>query len=159
VTAVGPVRLPGDLREIPFEPIVEDASRAIPVPVWLGAHPHLRFYGRGLRRLLRHERWDVVHCWEEPYVVAAAQVAALLDNGVTFVPATFQNIAKRYPAPAALLEARVLHRANGWIAFGQSVYDVQHARPLYAARPARVINPGVDVDVFRPDGAARRAVR
>lgn len=159
VTAVGPVRLPGDLREIRFEPIVDEASRAISVPVWLGAHPHLRFYGRGLRRLLRRERWDVVHCWEEPYVVAAAQVAALLDDGVIFVPATFQNIAKRYPVPASLLEARVLRRANGWIAFGQSVYDVQHARPLYAARPARVINPGVDVDLFRPDGAARRAIR
>ena len=23
------------------------------------------------------ERWDVVHCWEEPYVIAGGQVALL----------------------------------------------------------------------------------
>ena len=33
------------------------------------------FYG-GLRRLLA-EPWDLVHCWEEPYVTACAEVAAL----------------------------------------------------------------------------------
>jgi glycosyltransferase involved in cell wall biosynthesis len=52
-----------------------------------------------------------------------------------------------------------MRRANGWIAFGQTIYDVQHARRPFADRPGRVINPGVDVSVFRPDSDARLAIR
>ena len=57
-------------------------------------------YGARLRTLLR-EPWDVVHCWEEPYVAAAAQVAAWTPAHVPLVFATFQNIDKQYPAPFA----------------------------------------------------------
>jgi glycosyltransferase involved in cell wall biosynthesis len=158
VTAAGPATLQGDLREIQFEPIAGEASTPVPLDVRFGGHPHLRIYGRGLRSLLR-QPWDVVHCWEEPYVLAAAQVARHLQDGVRFVPATFQNIAKQYPAPVAWNERRVMARADGWIAFAESVYDVQRNRPGYSSKPARVISPGVDVDVFRPDSAGRRLVR
>ena len=49
--------------------------------------------------------------------------------------------------------------ASGWIAFGETVHQAQASKPLYAARPSRVIPPGVDVVRFRPDAAARAAVR
>lgn len=158
VTAAGPARLHGDLREIRFEPIAGEASTPFPIDVRFGGHAHLRVYGRALRSLLR-QPWDVVHCWEEPYVLAAAQIARHVQDGTRFVPATFQNIAKQYPAPVAWNERRVMARADGWIAFAQSVYEVQRDRPGYSTKPARVISPGVDVEVFRPDPAARRAVR
>ncbi|HVL67920.1 MAG TPA: glycosyltransferase family 4 protein [Vicinamibacterales bacterium] len=151
VTAAAPDRYPGDLRPIDLERRAGEACRVVPLRVHFAAAPHLMFYGGGLRALLR-ERWDLVHCWEEPYVLAAAQVAGSLAPRVPFVFATFQNIPKRYPPPLNWFERRVLRRADGWIPFGQSTFETQRRRSArYSALPARVIPPGVDQTVFRPD--------
>ena len=158
VTVAAPSRLRGDLRDIELEPFPSEACAVAPLAVRLSGHPHLRFYGSGLRSLLR-QSWDVVHCWEEPYVVAAAQIAWHVPATARFVPATFQNIAKQYPMPVAMIEQRVMARADGWIAFGETVHATHCGRPGYASKPARVINPGVDIEAFRPDPAARRAMR
>ena len=158
VTVAAPSRLRGDLRDIELEPLPAEACAVAPLDVRLSGHPHVRFYGQALRPLLR-QPWDVVHCWEEPYVVAAAQIAWHVPAAARFVPATFQNIAKHYPAPVAMLERRVMTRADGWIAFGETVHETHRDRPGYASKPARVINPGVDITAFRPDPAARRAIR
>jgi glycosyltransferase involved in cell wall biosynthesis len=158
VTAAAPARLRGDLRDIELEPIAEEACTVVPLQVHLGSYPHMRLYGGKLRSLLIPPR-ILVHCWEEPYVLAAAQIARRLRPNTTFVPATFQNIAKRYPFPVAALERRVMSRANAWIAFGQTVYDTQRERPGYASKPARVLNPGVDTETFRPDSFARQQMR
>jgi glycosyltransferase involved in cell wall biosynthesis len=158
VTAAAPARLSGDLRQIALEPILNEACTTVPVEMRLGGHPHLRFYGREIRPLLR-QGWDVVHCWEEPYVLAAAQIAHAAPPAARFVPATFQNIVKRYPPPVAAIERRVMTRANAWIAFGETVHQTQCGRAAYAAKPSRVINPGVDLATFRPDPDAGRRVR
>jgi glycosyltransferase involved in cell wall biosynthesis len=158
VTVAAPSRLRGDLRDIELEPFPTEACAVAPLAVRLSGHPHLRFYGHALRPLLR-QPWDVVHCWEEPYVVAAAQIAWHVPVTARFVPATFQNIAKHYPAPVAMIEQRVMARADGWIAFGETVHETHRDRPGYASKPARVINPGVDIEAFRPDPVARRAIR
>ena len=50
-------------------------------------------------------------------------------------------------------------RADGWIAFGQTVSDALITRDGYDSRPSRVIPPGVDLERFRPDRDAGRAVR
>lgn len=130
----------------------------VALDVRFGFHPHLRMYGRGLGRLLS-QPWDVVHCWEEPYVAAAAQIARRVPAAAQFVPATFQNIAKRYPVPVRMMERRVMARADGWIAFGETVYETLRDRPGYASKPGRIINPGVDICAFRPDSEARRHTR
>jgi glycosyltransferase involved in cell wall biosynthesis len=158
VTVAAPAYLQGDLRPIAFEPIDGEVSTPVRLPVWFGGHPHLRVYGRGLRPLVDQD-WDVVHCWEEPYVLAAAQVASAVRPRTRFVPATFQNIAKRYPWPLVALERRVMRRANGWIAFGETVRETHDGRAGYVGKPARVITPGVDVEVFAPDPNAGRTVR
>jgi len=158
VTVAAPRRLQGDLRSIDLEPIADEASRLVALPVWLGGHSHLRFYGHGIRQLLR-EPWDVVHCWEEPYVLAAAQIARHVRSEAVFVPATFQNIAKRYPGPIASVERRVMKRAGGWIAFGETVHETHRGRSDYASKASRVISPGVDLEAFRPDPARRRTIR
>jgi glycosyltransferase involved in cell wall biosynthesis len=158
VTAAAPVRLRGDLRSIELEPIVNEACRLVPLDMRFGSHPHLRMYGTALRSLL-HERWDVVHCWEEPYVLAAAQVAHHLRPPARFIPATFQNIVKPYPLPVKLIERRVMDRANAWIAFGRTVREAQSSKPAYQGKPARVLNPGVDTGAFHPDSIAGRRVR
>jgi glycosyltransferase involved in cell wall biosynthesis len=158
VTVAAPERLQGDLRSIDVEPIPDEASALVALPVWFGGHSHLRVYGRGVRRLLR-QQWDVVHCWEEPYVLAAAQIARHVPSGALFVPATFQNIAKHYPAPIAATERRVMRRADAWIAFGETVHETHRDRGGYVSKPSRVINPGVDLAAFRPDPATRRVIR
>jgi glycosyltransferase involved in cell wall biosynthesis len=129
------------------------------VPLRLHADrlPHLMWYG-GLGRLMA-EPWDVIHCWEEPYVAAGAQIAHAAPGRARLVFATFQNLAKQYPPPFSWMERRVLRRADGWIAFGQTVYAAQIARDGYRKIPARIIPPGVDTTTFAPDRAARARIR
>jgi glycosyltransferase involved in cell wall biosynthesis len=158
VTAAAPARYPGDLREIALEPSEGEACRTVPVPVSFARKPHLMLYGRPLRDLLR-ERWDLVHCWEEPYVLSAWQAARWTRPEAALVYATFQNLPKRYPPPFARLERRVMRRADGWIAFGRTVLETLAERPGYRERPHAVIPPGVDLARFRPDPEARRRVR
>jgi glycosyltransferase involved in cell wall biosynthesis len=158
VTVVAPARLQGDLRYIELEPIVDECCSVVPIGMRFGSHPHLRIYDGHLGAILR-QQWDIVHAWEEPYVVAAAQIARHAQTGVRFIPATFQNISKRYPPPISLLERQVMKRADAWIAFGQTVKDALHARSGYSNKPVRVLSPGVDVDAFRPDPMARGRIR
>jgi glycosyltransferase involved in cell wall biosynthesis len=159
VTAVAPERFPGDLRQVALEPIAGEACRVVPVPVRFARRPHLMRYGRALRTLLRGERWDVVHCWQEPYVLSAAQVARAAPGDAALVYATFQNLPKRYPPPFAQLERAAMRRADGWIAFGRTVEETLAGRPGYRDRPHAVIPPGVDTARFRPDAQARRRTR
>ncbi len=150
VTAVAPERYPGDLRSVELEPIAGEACRVVPVPVRFARRPHLMRYGRALRHLLRGERWDVVHCWQEPYVLSAAQVARAAPGDAALVYATFQNLPKRYPPPFAQLERAAMRRADGWIAFGRTVEETLADRPGYRDRPHAVIPPGVDPPASAP---------
>ncbi len=159
VTAVAPERFPGDLRDVELEPIPGEACRVVGIPVRFARRPHLMRYGRALRHLLRGERWDVVHCWQEPYVLSAAQVARAVPRDSALVYATFQNLPKRYPPPFAQVERAAMRRADGWIAFGRTVEETLAGRPGYRDRPHAVIPPGVDTARFRPDMDARRRIR
>jgi glycosyltransferase involved in cell wall biosynthesis len=157
VTAGAPRSYAGDLRRITLEPIEGEACRVAALPTRLDRFPHLMVYG-DLRRLMS-EPWDVVHCWEEPYVAAGAQIAALAPLNAVLVFATFQNLSKDYPPPFSWFERRVLRRANGWIAFGRTVHDAQRARSGYAGLPSRIIPPGVDTQMFAPNADARARIR
>lgn len=155
VTAVAPARYRADLGRIAVQPIVGEASRLEALDVVLDRVPHLMWY-RDLQRVFA-ARWDVVHCWEEPYILAAAQVARHTPRDATLVIASFQNLAKRYPWPFSAFERGTMRRANAWIAFGQTVHETLSARPGYRDKPSCVIPPGVDLTRFQPDAAARRA--
>jgi len=157
VTCAAPLRYPGDLRPVELEPIPGEACRLVPLPVRGARIPQLMHYGRGLRALLR-EPWDAIHCWQEPFVLAAAQVALGARRDAALAVATFQNLPKRYPPPFAGMERAVLRRADGWIAFGRTVEATLATRPGYRDRPHAVIPPGVDVARFRPDPIARREI-
>lgn len=157
VTAIAPAAYRGDLRRIALEPIANEASDVVAVPVRFDRAPHLMWYA-GLRAALAAPA-DVVHCWEEPYVLAAAQVARLAPRPTPVVYATFQNLSKPYPPPFAAFERRSLERAAGWIAFGRTVEETLAARDGYRRIPHRTIPPGVDVDRFRPDRGSGAAIR
>lgn len=156
VTAAAPASFPGDLGPIRLRPL--EGERVEPVAVRGPGRIHTMTYGRGLRALLGRP-WDVVHCWEEPFILAGAQIAGWTPPEARLVFATFQNLPKRYPPPFRWTERFAMGRADGWIAFGHTVQAALEGRPGYATRPHRVIAPGVDTTLFRPDAAGGAAVR
>jgi glycosyltransferase involved in cell wall biosynthesis len=157
VTVAAPRWLPGEMHPAALVVAPDEPCGVVPLAMRIGRHPHLRFFS-GLRRLLRRD-WDLVHIWQEPYVLAAAQVALASPRSARVVPVTFQNISKEYPAPVRYVERRVMERASGWIAFGHTAYDTQIPKPPYTSRPVRVIPPGVDTSLYRADPGLRASVR
>jgi glycosyltransferase involved in cell wall biosynthesis len=153
VTAVGPSRFHGDFGWHTLEPQPAEACTVVPVPVRPGRPIHCMLYGRKLSELLR-EPWDLVHCWEEPYVAAAAQVLVNTPAGVPVVFATFQNIAKHYPPPFSWIERYTMARAAGIVAFGRTSREIVAERAP-TDTPVRTISPGVDVQQFAPNPDAR----
>jgi len=113
-------------------------------------------YGRALMRLLA-EPWDLVHCWEEPYVVAAAQLSRAVRRNVPLVFGTFQNIVKRYPPPFAWIQRTVLRRADGMIAYGETSRAVLKAHGW--SQSTCTIPAGVDTARFAPDPSVRERIR
>jgi glycosyltransferase involved in cell wall biosynthesis len=157
VTAAAPSFVHGDLRPIPLEPFPGEACRVVPVPAYLTGRPHVMAYGRTLRRLLA-DPWDLIHCWEEPYVAAGYQVCRWASPGVPLVFWTAQNLPKRYPPPFNWFEQYCLRRCSGWEACGQTIVAALGPRG-YADKPHRVLPLGIDTAAFRPDPAAGAAVR
>ncbi|MFB3855249.1 MAG: glycosyltransferase family 4 protein [Vicinamibacterales bacterium] len=157
VTVVMPERLaggPGDLRPLRFHRSPGEPFRAVPINAYGTRFPHMMVYGARLARTLR-ERWDLVHVWEEPYVLAGAQVAALAPRSVPLVYLTYQNIAKRYPLPFCWAERYSLRRASAWIPGGHTVLGALAERPGYRERPRSIITLGVDTSRFCPDPVLR----
>jgi glycosyltransferase involved in cell wall biosynthesis len=157
IVTAAPQFVHGDLRKIALEPFPTEACRLEPVPAYLTSWPHLLGYGRKVKALLR-EDWDIVHCWQEPYVFAGAQLAHWAGPS-RFVPYTYQNLSKRYPPPFSWIERYTIARSTGWVAGGHTVYEAVRGRPGYSDKPHRIITLGVDTDVFCPDRASGADVR
>jgi phosphatidyl-myo-inositol dimannoside synthase len=155
VTAVAPSSFPGDLGPIAFVPQENESCHIEQVPTRFTRKIHVVLYKRRLRELMQ-QQWDLVHCWEEPFIFAGGQVAYLTPKHTPFVFYTFQNIAKRYPPPFCWIEKYCLERCAGWLASGESVYQAL-AQKGYRSKPHRVIPLGVDVDHFSPSAFAREA--
>jgi glycosyltransferase involved in cell wall biosynthesis len=141
------------LRVAPHEP-----CPVVPLPAFLTHRIHIFFYGNRLRELLQ-QGWDLVHCWEEPYIVAGGQVAWCTPRQTPLVYRTGQSYSKRYPPPFNCIERYAMRRAAGWLCSAQTVAQALANRHGYAGRPTRIIPLGVDLETFRPDPAAACAVR
>ncbi len=160
VTVAAPTFVEGDLRPVALESLDGEPYELAPIRFRASGRPPLAHYAPGaLRSLMRREPWDIVHAWQEPYVVSGGQIAWQAPRGATLIFSTFQNIAKRYPPPFGRIEAMSLRRASGWTAFGATIAETLRDRPGYRERPTRTIPLGVDRRVFRPDPDAGRAVR
>ncbi len=155
VTAVAPSFFHGDFGPIPFEPLDNELCRVEQVPTRFTRKIHFLIYRRRFRELMQ-QPWDLVHCWEEPFVLAGGQVAHLTPKQTPFVFYTFQNISKRYPPPFSWIENYCVERCAGWLASGESVYRALAGRG-YSTKPHRVMPLGVDVDHFSPSPLAREA--
>lgn len=156
VTVVSPLALKGDLRPLKLEKDKHDRATIEGVPVRFDRSPHVMVYGDRLRDLLQ-QGWDLVHCWEEPYVLSGGQIAWHTPAHIPLVYFTAQNNSKRYLPPFNWIETRTMQRSAGWIAAGQQVANALKHRPGYD-RPMRIIPHGVDTDCFFPDPEARKTI-
>jgi glycosyltransferase involved in cell wall biosynthesis len=143
---------------VQYAPAAGEPCPVTVLPARMTRFVHLFTYGRGLRQLLR-SGWDLVHAWEEPYVLAGAQLAFHTPAPTRFVFRSAQSLNKWYPPPFGQLEQYTLGRASGWICSGQTVADNLLGRPGYAVKPRACIPLGVDTTAFRPDPAAGAVVR
>ncbi|MFP2912627.1 glycosyltransferase family 4 protein [Pyxidicoccus sp. 3LFB2] len=157
VTAVAPRFFHGDLSPITLKREPDELARVEDVRALFSRSLHAFVYGPELRARLSGNV-DLVHAWEEPYVMVGLEVALLTPRRVPLVFCTAQNLSKRYPPPFAQMERFVVQRSAGWVAWGETVKENLLSRPGYAQRPARFIPMGVDVDLFRPDRAAGQDV-
>ncbi|ATB45468.1 glycosyltransferase family 4 protein [Corallococcus macrosporus] len=158
VTTVAPRFFHGDLSPLTLQLEAEEAARTEGVRAFFSRSLHAFLYGPEVRAHLASSA-DLVHAWEEPYVLAGLELALLTPRRVPFVFCTAQNLSKRYPPPFAQAERGVVQRSAGWVAWGETVKENLLTRPGYAERPARAIPMGVDVDLFHPNRAQGESLR
>ena len=157
VTCASPRDYPGDLEQLSFRSPGEPNGVAT-LSVWGARRVHTFVYGPEVRALLSDD-WDVIHAWEEPYVLATFQLASWANRRSMFVPWSAQNLVKHYPPPFSLFERRVLERADGWLYCGNSVREALFQKPAYAKKPSALAPLGVDLQVFSPDPEVGARVR
>jgi len=156
VTAVAPPFMYGDLRPILLETVSEEICPIEIVPAYKSKYIHIMTYDWKLRDILQQD-WDLIHCWEEPYILVGAQVAYWSQQKTPLIYSTFQNKSKKYPPPFNWIERYSMSRASGWLTGGQTVADTLKDRPGYSL-PMRIIPMGVDIQHFYPSVDAREKI-
>lgn len=156
ITVVSPQFYHGhnDLRPIQFMPSEEDLTDTIALKAYLTKHVHFFLYNWKIREIL-NQKWDLIHCWEEPYIAAGFQLALLSPRNTPLVFHTAQNINKKYPFPFNLIETFSAKRSDAFICCGETVKRVIENRPGYQQKPIEVIPLGVDTNAFKPDMSLR----
>jgi glycosyltransferase involved in cell wall biosynthesis len=159
ITAAAPkyFRNSNDLRPVRLDALANEACRLVPVDAYLTGRTHVFVYGPRLKSLLA-EPWDLVHCWEEPYIVAGGQTA-WWTHRTPLVFRSAQSLNKTYPPPFRWIERYAMARAAGWICSGQLVAENLKVRPGYAGLPMAQIPLGTDMTIFRPDSSRGKAIR
>ncbi|MEH2160648.1 MAG: glycosyltransferase family 4 protein [Nostoc sp.] len=157
VTAVAPSFMYGDLRPIHLETNPNEICRLQAVPVYFSKHVHILTYGWQLKEIMQ-QNWDLVHCWEEPYIFSGGQIAWWTPENTPLVYSSFQNKSKQYPPPFNWIEQYAMSRATGWITGGQTVVETLKHRTGYSL-PMRLIPFGVDIEHFYPCIDAQHQIR
>ncbi len=158
VTVAAPKFFHGDLRPITLEPSASAQYELVGLNAHFTRYIHL-FYYRGLDHLVRSNGFDLVHSWQEPYIVAGFQVArAAARAGVPYFFRTAQSLPKRYLPPFAQFERYCVEHAQGWVAGGHLVQRALLNRG-YSRNNAEIITLGVDEEAFYPDKAQAATIR
>jgi glycosyltransferase involved in cell wall biosynthesis len=136
--------------QIPAHPNFEFQVGKVKLP-WLGpAQTYFHSY-RGLGRILREFRPDVIDLWEEPWSMVSVQACRLREtilSGAKIISETEQNIDKKLPFPFEAFRSFVLRRAD--YAVGRSKEAVQVLRNKGYTGPADTVPNAVDAELFRP---------
>jgi glycosyltransferase involved in cell wall biosynthesis len=158
VTVAAPSYFHGDLRPIQMEPEPPGSPlRLIPLGTTLSRFIHIfRYDAKALRALLQDHQFDLVHAWEEPYILAGYQIAhALKNSSARFCFRTAQSYVKSYPPPFGYFERTTLSRAQGWIAGAGLVFEAMVSKG-FPKQKGRILNLAVDLSEFRPLPPAER---
>jgi len=119
---------------------------------------HVYFYPRGLVRLMRSLRPDVVDLWEEPYSAVSTQVALArraVASGAPLVLNPSQQAVKRQPPPFRWGERYVVRAASYVV--GRSPESVAVVEAKGYRGPSTVIGHGIELGFLGPrDRAASR---
>lgn len=163
VTVAAPYFFHGDLRPIYLEPEPVDSPLHLKGLTVRGSRfIHVfQYSSRELRRLLTQGQFDIVHCWEEPYIYAGYQLgrAVRRHSNAKLVYRSAQSLSKRYPPPFSWFERWSKANANGWIAGGGLVFE-NLAKRGYDPAKGRVLSLAVDTTLFQPaTDVAKSAVR
>jgi glycosyltransferase involved in cell wall biosynthesis len=157
VTTVAPNFVLGDLRPQTFARDDRDISEMKPIPVYFSKRLHFMIYGWQLKEILNSD-WDMVHCWQEPFIFSGTQVAFWKQEQTPLVFFTDQNNSKNYPPPFNWMEQYSMERASGWISCGQLGLNALSDRPNYN-KPVRIIPHGVDTTHFQPNVSMGETLR
>ncbi|MGE0027961.1 MAG: glycosyltransferase [Thermoleophilia bacterium] len=122
---------------------------------------HLYFFPRGLGRLLRRFRPDVVDLWEEPYSAVSSQVVLLrraFARQAALVANPSQQVLKQQPPPFRWGESLVIRDSAYLVGRSQESVDVFRAKGYRG--PSAVIGHGIELGFLTPGdrGEARRAL-
>jgi glycosyltransferase involved in cell wall biosynthesis len=142
-------------RSIPAEPAGGDPYEVRVLPIRY-VRPAVHWYGAGtLAGAWRSFRPDVVHVEEEPWSLAAWQVAAAkheLGFGLSLF--TWENLDRRLPWAARRIERFVLRRVDHLVAGNAAAAEVMRRRG-YAGPVTVLPQHGVDVDPAPAAGCNR----
>jgi glycosyltransferase involved in cell wall biosynthesis len=157
VTTVAPRFVRADLRDIKLETDVNELSSLEAVNAYATKRVHILTFGLRLREILRRD-WDMVHIFQDAYVVPGWQSAYWTPRKTPFVFYSAQNLRKNYPPPFSWMENYCVDHCAGWIGCGELVVDALMQKG-YGRKPHRCIGFGVDVETFRRDDARRCRIR
>lgn len=160
VQAISPTKLKNDFRHFQYQSEPTDICKISTLPVYFDSPIHTMFYDWRIADILKSD-WDVVHCWQEPYIVCGGQVAALTPKTAKLVYYSPQNIDKQYPPPFGWIEKFATNRMDGLIGVGETATKMwQHKLGAeLAAKAVTTIPHGIDVDLFKPSPSGREKVR
>jgi glycosyltransferase involved in cell wall biosynthesis len=158
VTVAAPASHAGDLRAVVCEPEPESSNLKLVTlsARWTTIGPIFHYHQKDLTKLKYSDDFDVVHMWEEPYILAGYQIARTCVHGAArFCFVTCQNLHKSYPPPFNWMEKEVVQKSQGWIGIGQTVLE-NSIRRGYPAQKGRIVPLAVETRRFRPKTKSER---
>ncbi len=157
VTVVSPKHVKGDLRSLDLEVGQSSPTTVVGVKTRFQGSMHFLQYCSDTREIIQQGNLDLIHIWEEPYIVCGEQLSRWSKN-VPHVFFTFQNLCKKYPPPFRWFEQRSMERCSGWIAAGKTVQEALVKKACYSGREHRTIPLGVDMEHFKRSLSQRESM-
>lgn len=158
VTFIVPQAWRGDLiNELRFKRAASDSPiRVVALPCVFPGNGSLFFYRASLRRILRGLNPDHIFLDEEPWSLAALQVARAFPRAeISFF--TKQNILKRYPPPFAWIERWMYQRSSHAYVVSDEVANVLRSKGY--RKSTRFLPHSYDPLLFKLLGSDIRAKR
>lgn len=159
VHTIVPSRLNNDFRHFEYSPEPKDICKISALPVYFDNPIHIMCYDWRISEILQGS-WDIVHCWEEPYILAGAQIAYLAPKTAKLIYYSCQNILKQYQLPFNWSEDYSLTRANAIVGVGKTVVEtwLTKLENKNLQKPVVCIPLGVDLELFKPNPYAKNIV-